>query len=214
MSGHGPHADASDPFQRRTAVAIALYTVILAFGNMLTNQARTEAILSSNRATNKWAHYQSKSTKQNLVRLQLELNARLPAQENAAEVQKHFEDEIERYDQEKEVIFKEADELANEEKNFERKENFYEYSSTIAELAIILAGVALLGSSRKLLGGSMAAAAASIVLLGYTAIAVGHGEVKSERSELADAEKPHDKVGKPAERPADKPAEKPAEKAP
>lgn len=197
-SGHA-HADASDPFQRRTAVAIAIFTVILAFGNMLTNQARTEAILSSNRATNKWAHYQSKSTKQNLVRLQLDLVTRLGG-ESAAEAERHLREEIERYDREKEEIFKEADELANEEKNFERKENFYEYSSTIAELAIVLAGVALLGSSRKLLAGSMAAAAASILLLGYTAVAVGHGEVKAEHRELADTEKPPAQAAPPAEK--------------
>ena len=81
---HGPHADASDPFQKRTAVAIALFTTVLAFANMLTNQARTEAILSSNRATNKWSHFQSKSTKQQLVRLEQSLLARLPSSDAAA----------------------------------------------------------------------------------------------------------------------------------
>lgn len=60
--GHGPHADANDPFQKQVAVVLAMYSVGLAFVNMLTNQSRTQSILRSNEATNTWSHFQSKST--------------------------------------------------------------------------------------------------------------------------------------------------------
>ena len=95
---HGPHADPNDPFQKRTAVAIALFTTVLAFANMLTNQARTQAILSSNRATNKWSHYQSKSTKQQLARLEQTLLSHMPNVETVASDTARVTTELARYD--------------------------------------------------------------------------------------------------------------------
>lgn len=164
---HGPHADASDPFQKRTAVAIAAFTTLLAFGNMLTNQERTEAILSSNRATNRWSHYQSKSTKQQLSRLELSL---LTRQGGAmlAEDTARLTAEVDRYEQEKQVIRKEAEGFTELEKAAEHREHFYEYAATITELAIIIASVALLLSSRKALVLSLCVAIAGLLMVGYT----------------------------------------------
>lgn len=73
MSGHGPHADHNDPFQRRVAVFIAGFAALLAFTTMLTNQARTAAILLSSESNNQWAHFQAKSTKGIVTRAELEL---------------------------------------------------------------------------------------------------------------------------------------------
>src|SRR5438132_1288659 len=98
MSGHGAHADASDPFQKRAAVAIAVFTVILAFANMLTNQSRTRAILSSNRATNQWSYYQSKSTKLVVTQLHRDL-----VKDDTAKVAA-LDQEMVRYEKEKEEI--------------------------------------------------------------------------------------------------------------
>lgn len=169
---HAPHADASDPFQKRTAVAIALFTTVLAFANMLTNQARTEAILSSNRATNKWSHYQSKSTKQQLVRLEQSLLSRLPGVETASADGARITAELARYDTEKEVIRKDAEALAAEEREAEHKEHFYEYSATLAELAIILASIALLTTSRKALYMSLVVVSTALLLVAYTSFAL------------------------------------------
>lgn len=164
---HAPHADANDPFQKRTAVAIAIFTVILAFANMLTNQARTEAILSSNRATNKWSYYQSKSTKQNLVKLEQSLLPRLGTADVTADVAR-LTAELARYDSEKETIKAEGEHLAALEHECEHKEHYYDYAATIIELAIILASVALLMNSKKALYASAAVALASVGLLLFT----------------------------------------------
>ena len=82
MSGHGPNADHKDPFQRKVAVTMALFTVLLAFTTMLTNQARTEAILLATEAANEWTYFQAKSTKSTVVRAELELieQIRMPAE--------------------------------------------------------------------------------------------------------------------------------------
>lgn len=164
---HGPHADANDPFQKRTAVAIAAFTTLLAFGNMLTNQARTEAILSSNRATNRWSYYQSKSSKQQITRLELSLLAHQPGGAPEADAARLNAD-IERYEKEKTEIRKEAEGFTAVEKAAEHREHFYEYGATITELAIIVASVALLLSSRKALLASIVIATVAVGMFGFT----------------------------------------------
>lgn len=164
---HGPHADPNDPFQKRTAVAIAAFTTLLAFSNMLTNEARTEAILSSNRATNRWSHYQSKSTKQQLSRLELSLLTRQPGGV-VAEDNTRLSSEIERYEKEKQEIRREAEGFNAIEKAAEHREHYFEYAATIAELAIITASVALLLSSRKALMLALAVALLALALTLYT----------------------------------------------
>ena len=180
---HGPHADSTDPFQRRAAVAIAIFTVTLAFANMLTNQSRTKAILSSNRATNQWAYYQSKSTKQNLTKMERDLLA--SSRPDDPQLAK-LDDEMARYAKEKEDIKKRAESLAGEEADAEHKEHFFEYSATVVELAIVMAGVALLLASRKLLGLSTVVAGASLVLMAYTAFLLGHHEAEPHAEAAAE----------------------------
>ncbi|MBK7859296.1 MAG: DUF4337 domain-containing protein [Archangiaceae bacterium] len=180
MSGHGHHADASDPFQKRAAVAIAVFTVVLAFANMLTNQARTKAILSSNRATNQWAYYQSKSTKMLLTQLRRDQVAG-----DAAKVAE-LDAQLGRYEKEKDEIRHRAVGLEGEEADAEHKEHFYEYSATIVELGIVLAGIALLLNGRRLLMVAAMVAATSVALLAYTSFVLGHADHVESKGEPAD----------------------------
>jgi Domain of unknown function (DUF4337) len=178
MSGGGHHVDANDPFQKRAAVAMAIYTVQLALANMLTNQARTNAILLSNRAANKWSYFQSKSTKQNLAKVESDILIRLPQNvQNAQAVQAGQKPdelvaklnlEVERYEAEKATIQSEAQQLEEQGTHLEHKEHFYEYAATVVELAIVLAGVSLLMHSKKVLAASLGIACISLVILGYT----------------------------------------------
>ena len=178
MSGHGPHADASHPFQKRVAVAIAVYTVVLAIANMLTNQARTEAILSSNRAADQWAYYQAKGTKQNLVKLEKSILGRVENGGLRDEDMSRLDKDIARYDKEKDDIKKQSMVLAAAEHENEHKEHFYEYSATLAELGIIIASIALLLESRKAVAASALACLASILLLIFTSFLMPHEKVK------------------------------------
>jgi hypothetical protein len=176
---HGPHADPADPFQKRAAVAIAVYTAILALTNMLTSQARSEALLSSNHSTNRWSYYQSKSTKQNLVKLERSMLSHLASATDIDAAMAKLDTEIARYETEKTAIRQEAEQLDVEEKQSSHKEHFFEYSATIAELAIVLAGVALLMTSRKTLYASLAVALAAMVLVVFTVTALPHEHAAS-----------------------------------
>jgi hypothetical protein len=84
MSGHGPHADHNDPFQKKVAVFLAAYAALLAFTTMLTNQARTSAILLASESSNQWAFFQSKSMKGIVTRAELELLDHLSPKKTAS----------------------------------------------------------------------------------------------------------------------------------
>lgn len=174
MSGHAPHADAHDPFQRRVAIFMALYTVAIAFNSMLTSQARTQAILLSNQATNQWSYFQSKSTKQVLAKATRDILGHLPegaaveGRPTASAAMATLEAESARYEKEKDEIKAEAERIAAQGHHQEHKEHWFEYATVVAELAIVLASVALLLQSRAAFWASGAFAVASLGLSGFT----------------------------------------------
>lgn len=168
MSGHGPHADANDPFQKQVAVVLAMYSVGLAFVNMLTNQARTQSILRSNEATNTWSYFQSKSTKEVVRTGELETLEALPSP--PAETIAKLKTEIVRYGQEKKTIQQDAEKLAAQAKGHEHKEHLYEYSAVGIELGIVIAGVALLMHKKVVFYLSLVAALAGVAGTVYTGL--------------------------------------------
>jgi Domain of unknown function (DUF4337) len=171
MSGHGAHVDSNDPFQKRIAVAMAIYAVQLAFANMLTTQARTQAILLSNKAASKWSYFQSKGTKQNLAGAEVDILGQLPSAADQAartELIAKLKGEVTRYETEKAAIQDEAKAFEVKSAHEEHKEHFCEYGAIAAELAIVIAGVALLMHSKKILAASIAMSVASVLILVYT----------------------------------------------
>ncbi len=184
MSEHGPHADPNDPFQRNVAVTLAIFSVGLAFVNMLTNQSRTQSILRSNEATNTWSYFQSKSTKQTVRTSQLEITQALPTP--PAEQITKLTAEIQRYDAEKKEIQDKADQLAAQSKDAEHKEHYYEYSAVGIELGIVIAGVALLLHKKVVFYFAVAAAVAGALGCAYTSFLLkGHSGEAHATAEAA-----------------------------
>jgi len=160
MSGHGAHADPSNPFQKRVAITMAIYAVGLAFTNAAVNSSRSKSLLDANDAASKWAYYQAKGTKAMLRRLEVSLLDRL-ATGDAKKVE-GAEEEIAKYEAEKAEIQAEARKLEAEQEMFEHREHRMEYGAIGFELAIVLAGVALLQASKMLYGASVASAIAAV----------------------------------------------------
>ena len=65
--------EGNDPFSKQVAITIALLAVILAVIENKGDNAKTDAILKTSEAANRWGHYQSKSIKQNLHETELEI---------------------------------------------------------------------------------------------------------------------------------------------
>jgi hypothetical protein len=171
---HGAHVDANDPFQKRVAVALAVYTVVLALANMLTNQSNSQGIIASNETTSKWNYYQAKSNKQNIIKAETDIVALLLAAPNTpsgnGDLLAKLKSESERYDTEKAEIQKEAKELEHKGQHLQHKAHLFEYGSTIAELAIVIGGISLLVHSKKTLYASAAIASVAIAIIAYAAV--------------------------------------------
>jgi len=185
--GHGPHADPNDPFQKQVAVVLAMYSVGLAFVNMLTNQSRTKSILRSNEATDQWAFYQSKSTKEVVISSEIDMLKALPTPPQ--ETIGHLVSEAGRYDGNKKEIKQKAEALVAEAKAAEHKEHYYEYGAVLIELGIVIAGVSLLLHKRSVFYMTVVLALAGLALTGYTALVMtGHHDHTAESSEHAPSE--------------------------
>ena len=158
---HGPHdheLEHAGAHGDTHAGAIAVVTAIIATVGALfaymggATQAnaglyKNDAAIKKTEASNQWNYYQSKSSKQNLSELAIEL---------APEGKKAFyQEEIARYKKEKADIKKDAEKLELESKEWDKKSadqmhqhHRWAQATTALQVAIALAAIALLTKKR------------------------------------------------------------------
>ena len=179
---HGPHdhelehaAHASpDSFAGRLAVATAILATLGAIfsyrgGATQANAGlyKNDAAIKKTEAANQWAYYQSKSGKQNLSELAIEL---------APEAKKSFYlEEVKRYKAEKEAIKAKAESLDAESIAYDERSNeqLHEHhrwaqATTVLQISIAMAAIALL-TKRKWLVWGVAGLGVGGTLLGVLA---------------------------------------------
>ena len=153
---------------------VAMFTAIVAtvgaiFGYMSgATQAnaglfKNNAAIKKTEASNQWNYYQSKSSKQNLAELALELVP--PAKREL------YESEIKRYKTEKADIKKEAEKMEADSKVWDQRSDLeihqhhrWAQATTLLQVSIALAAIALLTRKRWLLKGMYALAAGGAVV--------------------------------------------------
>jgi len=164
---HGPHDHAlehaahSDPdsFSGQLAVITAILATVGAIFSYMGGATQSNAGLFKNdaairktEAANQWAYYQSKSNKQNLSELAIEL---------APEARKTFyQDEAKRYKAEKAEIQTKAERLEAESVDFDKKsdQQIHEHhrwaqATTVLQISIAMAAIALLTKRKWLVYG-------------------------------------------------------------
>ena len=164
---HGPHDHAlehaahgeADSFSGQLAVTTAIIATVAAIFSYMGGATQSNAGLYKNdaairktEAANQWAYYQSKSGKQNLSELAIEL---------VSEPRKSFyQDEARRYKAEKAEIQVKAERLEAESLAFDDKSNqqIHEHhrwaqATTVLQISIAMAAIALLTKRRWLLYG-------------------------------------------------------------
>ncbi len=181
---HGPHDHAvehaahdhhaADDHQVKLGQWVAIFTAVLATigaivsyqGGHTQNEAlyfKNEAVLRKADASNLWAYYQGKSTKQNLAEL-AEALATTPDQKAK------YAAEVARYKQEKDAIKKDAEkqEALSKEADAKSAAALHPHerlaiAMTFIQIAISLAAICVLTRKRGMLGLAAAAAAVGIV---------------------------------------------------
>lgn len=168
MSGHGfhvhgphehelEHAAQHEPkgFAGQLAVITAVLATVGAFFSYMggATQAnagilKNDAAIKKTEASNQWNYYQSKSSKQNLAELALELT---PSEGQKAK----YRDKIARYEKEKADIKANAEKLEEESRHFDEKSeqqlhmhHRWAQATTALQVSIAVAAIALLTRRR------------------------------------------------------------------
>ena len=169
------------------AQQVAIFTAILAtvgaivsyLGGHTQNDAlyyKNEAVLKKADASNQWAYYQGKSTKQNLAELAEGLS-------NAPEQKAKYVAEIARYKKEKDEIKLKAEDFEKLSLAADKKSetalsphNKLAMSMTFIQIAISLASICVLTRRRWMLGlaGVSAFIGIAFWVLAYTLTGLGH----------------------------------------
>jgi Na+/glutamate symporter len=175
---HGPHdhelehAAEHDPrgFAGQLAVATAIIATVGAIFAYMGGATQADAGLFKNNAAikkteaaNQWAYYQSKSNKQNLAEIAIDI---------APEARRGFySDEVNRYKSEKAVIQGDAKKLEDESTEWDKKsdEQLHQHhrwaqATTALQIAIAMAAIALLTRRRWLEYGVFALSGLGVVL--------------------------------------------------
>lgn len=133
------------------SVTIAVLAVFVAIVSLLGHRAHTEEILMQTRATDQWGYYQAKNMRlNNLQALDEVLTAVENTQtERAQEVQKHFHEEIDKYNEQKKDIQGEAREFEAEVQRASRRADRFDLGEVFLEIALVITSITLLTDNRR-----------------------------------------------------------------
>ena len=159
--------EAKDPFEKRAAATIAILAVILAILGNKAESGRTEAIIKTNEAANKWAYFQAKGIKGSVANAEQEMLAsfsltrsQIPSAESAKDAEvlkenlkgldekvKDLKSEVERYKEEQKEPKAEAEKLTAEAAMLMKTTEGCEHGALALQIAIVLASVSILARS-------------------------------------------------------------------
>lgn len=181
---HGPHehelehAAQHEPkgFAGKLAVITAILATVGAFfsytgGVTQVNAAlyKNDAAIKKTEASNQWAFFQAKSSKQNLSELALDLS-------NNEEQKAKYRDKIARYEKEKNDIKVVAEKLEAESRHFDEQSaeqmhlhHRWAQATTALQISIALAAITLLTKRRWMEWATIAAGGVGLVLGGLAA---------------------------------------------
>ncbi len=154
-----------------SAITAAVLAVLAAIGSLLSGHAVNQAILDQTKATDQWAYYQAKSTKEQLYEVGGKLIQALSPSEGTAPAESHasamrqFEEQKARYEREKEEIKKEAEHLEAESQHEFHKHHQFALGIACFQVGIVLASVSILVRLRAIYYLSVVAGVAGLVWL-------------------------------------------------
>lgn len=141
--------DATTPFQKRVALTIAIIAVVLSFVENHGDNAKTDAIIKTNEASNQWAYFQAKSIKGQMAGMHRDLLASLsgpaPSEAVPAELER-LGAESARYDSEKAEIKTKAETLGQEAAHKGTIDDRCDLAALLLQIGVVVSSVAILSS--------------------------------------------------------------------
>jgi hypothetical protein len=146
--------EAKDPFEKKIALSIAIVAVMLALIGAKGDHAKTEAIIKRAEASDQWAFFQSKSVKQHISEVDVQLaeikrdlkslKPAAPEGEKKVEKPEKSPKGPEAYEKEKEEIKEKAEDLEKESNHELALENKLHLAEVLLQLAVVLSSIAIL----------------------------------------------------------------------
>jgi hypothetical protein len=138
--------EAKDPYEKLIALTIAILAVVLSFVDNTGDNAKTDAIVKTTEAANKWGYFQSKSLKENLAENSATLLSILAPVDPAAAKAKAEEmtRETARYDGEKKQLMAEAKELEKQAAYSMSIDDRADQASLLLQIAVVVCSIAIL----------------------------------------------------------------------
>ena len=106
--------EVKDSFEKRIAISIAIIAVLLSYIGMKGDNAKTDAIIKTNEASNKWGQFQANSMKGHMAEMEADLLKAMPNPEANAKMIEEKEADVKEYDTKKAEIKKTADSAATQ----------------------------------------------------------------------------------------------------
>ena len=163
---------ASDGARRDAVISAstaAVLAVCAAIGSLLSGHAANEAILHQTRASDQWNFYQAKSTKGHIYEVGKQIIAALSNTRGNGEklptVMARFDQQVQKYDQEKEEPKKAAEHFEEEAKHEFEKHHAYSLGVAAFQVGIVLASISIMVRYRLIWVLSLVAGGAGIIQL-------------------------------------------------
>jgi len=146
------------PLEKYVSLTTSFIAVALSISSIFANAVGDELIISRSVANNEWSYFQSKSIKQNLFEanqkvLETQLSdstlGRLHRQKIEVQI-KDFQDEINRYEKEKDEIKANAKKHEKICQIADKQGSFLDLSEAFYQISIILSAISLIARSRIL----------------------------------------------------------------
>ena len=160
LKEHAEHA-AHDKSLAPVSLTMAVLAVLVAVVSLLGHRAHTEEVLLQAKASDQWAYYQAKKTREHLADVASELAATLTATDpqKARDVAARLAKDRDRYDEQAKAIEKDAQGRAAASERDERRALRLDLGEGFLELGLILSSLYFL-AKRKFFPALGAAAAA------------------------------------------------------
>ena len=162
-------------FTKRIALVMALYAVMLAITSLGGNNAAKEMMLAQQQASNEWAFYQAKASREHQYRVQHMLVKALLLERgntmNAAakalyeELARTSSEEERRFAGEKKGIEAKAKALERSRDINMSRDPLFDFAEVLLQIAIVLGSISILANSAPVFGISLGAAGLGTLLM-------------------------------------------------
>ena len=138
------------PLTIPVSVTMAILAVVGAIVTLLGHRAHTEELLLQAKATDQWAYYQAKNIRLHEMQAVADMLGALAPQdkEKAAAVHEKYVKEVERYENDKDVISDKAKDLEAERDMVSRRADRFDGGEVLIEVGLVICSITLLTKRR------------------------------------------------------------------